>query len=199
MASTWKQPAIWVKALVLFHLFVITAWSLPNPANAILNGRVEPRGNEVILVANFKSLKLNPVVRAYVFHTGTWQYWDMFAPNPASVDIWGDAEVLRQDGTMERYQYPRMYLLPIPNKYVLERYRKFYERANMRDYEAFWPQFALVVARKMDTDPKNRPVRVKLYRHAQGVPKIGAPKPTAYTNEFYFERIIRPEDLDGKP
>lgn len=101
----------------------------------------------------------------YLLFTGFWQYWDMFSPNPASIDFYGTALVCYKDGTAKNYQFPRMYTMGIPKKYVSERYRKFYERAHTEDDSWIWPIFAQRVALINDYDPNNPPVKIVLTRH----------------------------------
>ena len=74
-------------------------------------------------------------VKYYLIPTGFWQYWDMFAPNPANIDFYCDAEVTYADGSHRTYTYPRMYKLGIIQKYGMERFRKYYERARDDSYQ----------------------------------------------------------------
>jgi hypothetical protein len=196
--NSGTHVSVIVKLVVAFHLVAIVSWSLPNPANAILNRRVAARGNEVILLANHDRLKQFKPMRAYLIFFGTWQYWDMFAPNPSSVDLWGDAEVERADGKIEVYRYPRVYDFPIPKKYVMERYRKFFERAGTEEYAYLWPTFSAHVARMHDTDPNNRPVKIRIRRHKEVLPRFGEDGSAGYSTEMFFEYEVAPSDLVRK-
>lgn len=153
-------------------------------------------GMNSMLLANEKYLKTADPIRTYLLVTGFWQFWDMFAPDPSNQDLWGDAEIVRQDGTVEHYQYPRMYLLPIQKKLVMERHRKFFERASQDSFAYLWPQFARVIAREVDNDPKNRPVEVRLTRHWQQIPPVGEPMPTEYKKYNYWVEFIDSKMLD---
>jgi hypothetical protein len=137
------------------------------------------------LYANDKYVRDSPI-KYYVLTTGFWQYWDMFSPNPASVDLWCDAQVEFKDGTVKRYQYPRVYLLSIPEKYLKERYRKFFERAHMDDNAYMRPYFAQRIAYLHYKDPKNPPVRVKLFRHSLPIAPPGEKQQAEYTTTEYF-------------
>lgn len=197
-ASTDPKPknAPWyVKAFVLIHLICITVWAIPNPPEPVLNGKVAPVGSDHILVANHKYLKPFPPLYAYLFTTGFWQYWDMFAPNPAQTDFYGTAEVIYKDGSKKPYQYPRIFLLPIPEKYPNERYRKYFERAHLEAHTYLWPQFALRVAYLMD-DPKNPPVTVRLTRHWRPVTPPGTPEQANYNSYMYFEYAVDQRALE---
>ncbi len=193
----WILGQVLLRVVVGFHLIAIIAWSLPNPPDGVKNGAVEPQGTMKLLAWNYDMFKrfedpdnrpfATKLVRYYTMSTGTWQYWDMFAPDPASIDIWGDAEIEFKDGTKKRWQYPRMYLLPLPEKYLMERYRKFFERASNPDYGYIFPVFAQRVAYINWTDPDNPPVKVKLFRHSMALPGIGKPLPKEYAVNQYYE------------
>jgi hypothetical protein len=177
------------------HVVAITSWSLPEPPNAVLGGTAKPYGSDWILLWNEKHVKRGAIQR-YLFLTGFWQYWDMFAPDPASIDFWGDAEVTFKDGTTKRYQYPRMYTLSVVEKYFKERYRKFYERAHSEDYAYFWRPFAQRIAYELDRGPSNPPVKVKLYRHWLALRGPNRPIPSEYASYMYYEHEVDQEALE---
>jgi hypothetical protein len=182
------RVSIFVKLFVAVHVTGITVWSLPNPRPAIRNGIVEPYGTDWILFYNWRYVKQSPL-RYYLITAGAWQYWDMFSPNPSTIDFYGHAEVVFQDGTVRRHPYPRIYDLPIPVKYFKERFRKFFERAGDNQYQFLWPIFAQRVALEMYDDPENPPVKVRLYRHLQRL--WGPGKPIGdYVDELYYEHTV---------
>lgn len=178
-----------VKAFVAFHLFCITVWSLPVPPPPLLQGRVRPVGTDPLLIWNQKNLKTIPPVNVYLSVTGFWQYWDMFAPNPAQTDLWVDAEITFKDGTQRHYAYPRIASLSIPDKFPNERYRKFYERVNMDANSYLWPQFALRIAHLND-NPANPPVTVELTRHWMEIVHPGRPQRADYESKLYFRYAV---------
>lgn len=180
----------WIKVFVFFHLFCITVWALPNPPDSVSSGKEQPVGSTWILYGNQKFLKPLPPLQTYLFVTGFWQYWDMFAPDPAQMDKWCDAEVTYKDGTVRRYQYPRMFLLSIPMKYVKERYRKFYERADQENYVYLWAPFAQRIALVNYHDPKNPPVQVRLFRHWLKIVPPGQFQATQYNQYDYFRYVV---------
>lgn len=158
----------WLKLLLFLHVVAITSWALPKASPATLNGSVQPRGTEWILYLNDQYLKPSPL-QLYVMSSGVWQSWDMFSPNPSSEDLWADAEVQYKDGSVKRYSYPRMYDLPILEKYVKERYRKFFEHANTDP--ALWDPFAQRFAYLHPGTASNPAIKVTLHRHWNDVPK----------------------------
>lgn len=195
-SETPKKNAPWyIKAFVVLHLLCVTVWALPNPPEGIANGAAKPVGSDYILLYNQKYLKSFQPIPAYLFVTGFWQYWDMFAPNPASTDIWVDAEVIYRDGSKKHYQYPRMFLLSIPEKYPNERFRKFFERANDNNYSYLWPPFAQRIAFVND-NPSNPPVTVRLTRHWMDIAPPGRPPATKYNSYMYFEYAVDQRKLE---
>jgi hypothetical protein len=184
-----KGVSIFVKLFVAFHVFSITFWALPDPRPPILNGSVEPYGTDWILFYNYEYLKMNPYLRFYLVSGGTWQSWNMFAPNPASTDLWGDAEVVFKDGTVKRYPYYRIYSLPIPIKYFKERFRKFFERASDSRFMFSFAPFAQRVAMEMDSMPDNPPARVRLYKYTEDLKGPGKPR-EPYKSTMYYDHPV---------
>jgi len=212
----------WAKWLVAFHVFAITVWSLPPPAPAIVNGSVKPAINtgsasefarslvpfihdHILLFAyrvKYPNLQdagptrlAGQATRGYLLSTGMWQYWDMFAPNPSNLDLWVDAEVLFQNGSRRVYAYPRIAKLPIPLKYVQERFRKFAERAHSEEFHYAWPAFAQRIALSAFDDPADPPVQVVLRRHFREILPPDQVTPTAYTAYAYYRHTVNLEAL----
>jgi hypothetical protein len=185
----------WVKVLVILHVLAITAWAMPEPTPAAVKGERKPIGTEWLLYWNHHGPKQFQPLRAYVGVTGFWQYWDMFSPNPSHTDIWVDAEVVYRDGTVKVYQYPRIFLLSIPEKFLKERYRKFYERVNSNDHMLLRSVFAERIAHLND-DPKNPPVTVRLRRHWLDIVGPGKVQPTKYNEYIYYIHAVDPKKLE---
>jgi hypothetical protein len=189
-----NAPA-WLKVLVALHVICITIWALPNPGPKVMRRERAPVGTEWLLFWNYGYLKSAQPVRAYLLVTGFWQYWDMFSPDPAQEDIWVDAEITYRDKTVKRYQYPRMFLLSIPDKFVKERFRKFYERVNSQETTYFWAPFAQRIA-YLNDDPNNPPVTVAIKRHWLRIEPPGKTQPTKYNEYLYYIHTVDPRKLD---
>ncbi len=189
-AGTYRTVPVWIKLLVGLHVFAVTVWALPQPADAVRAGRVQPAGTGWLLFWNSRYLKELRPVQAYVLSTGTWQYWDMFAPDPSNTDWYCAADVTYKDGTTKAVPYPRMNDLPIPMKYVKERYRKFFERAHNRDLSAMWPPFAQTMAHLGYTDPNNPPMVVRLKALSLRIADPGQRQSTKYDVEEYFDYAV---------
>jgi hypothetical protein len=181
----------WLKAFFWWHVYAMAAWSLPLPPAAIL------RGTEQFSLQSLASnpgawalagnlwVKQNPwlPLKWYMRSTGLWQYWDMFAPNPMSDDIWLDSVVAFQDGTEKVQPYPRMADLGLVDKYFQERFRKyadrFYRTGSSAKRTAFGQRMALLAA----TDRSNLPVSVVIRLHIRRVQRFGVPTPDGYETE----------------
>ncbi len=220
-----RGVSFWIKLLVFVHVFAITSWTLPIPANsdekltidappivdkpsATIVDKMSTRLNHVAgvarsigrnisdgtLIYNNRFVKASPL-QFYVLSTGFWQYWDMFSPNPASIDFYGTASITYQNGITKEYGYPRMYDESIPKKYVTERFRKFYERANQDADSFLWPFFAQRMALDHYTEPNNPPVKVVLTRHWLVVAPPGKPQQKEYNHYSYYTYTVDLEKL----
>jgi hypothetical protein len=187
-----------VCAFVAFNVVMVTLYALPKPSPAVVNNDAVPRGTDIFLKWNDATMKSHPILEHYLLPTGLWQYWDMFAPNPTQVDFWCDGEIIFFDGSKTTYQYPRMKNLQLTEKYLRERYRKFFERVNMNDPAHgndngwMWPVFAQHFALVNASDPKNPPVKVGLTRHWLDVPRHDAkrgPEPSYNKYTFYWHIV----------
>lgn len=186
---------------MLWHIFCITVWSCPKPSDALLQGRIKPATFAIgdwIRLWDDQYLKSLSAVHLYLFTTGSWQYWDMFAPDPAFYDWYGDAVIHYKNGSTKVSLYPRMFLESIPKKYLEERFRKFYERAhNENDYPYIFPQFCYRQALLNYTDPNNPPVRVELRRHWLIIAEPGMPQQKDYLSSVYYIGEINKNRLDA--
>jgi len=192
-AAPGKTPW-WIKAFVWFHLACIVSWTLP--AHQELYDKKRPQyGTNAVLAFNAQHIRWTPIVRGYLFGSGFWQYWDMFAPNPSDTDTYGDALVKFKDGTEKVYWYPRIRDVAIPGKLPIERYRKFYERAGSESTSYLWRPFAQRVANQMYKDPQNPPVLVTLRSHSRKIARPGKPPITDYTETIYFRFVVDPAEL----
>jgi hypothetical protein len=188
--------------VVFWHIFCICVWACPSPNDSLLSGQAKPAPlalGDWLRIFDEKDLKHLEVVRMTLFTFGTWQYWDMFAPNPADTDWYGDAIIHYKDGSEKTAAYPRMYSLGIVDKYLQERYRKFYERGHDETlYPYMFLPFAYREAFENNGDPKNPPVKVDLHRHWFKIPPPGSPEPQEprkYNDYLYFSAEIDPTIL----
>jgi hypothetical protein len=189
-----------VNAFIVFHLVIITAWSLPPPQQG------NKRPFIVYLSQKYEDTREritnNRVVSWYMIFMGLWQGWDMFSPNPLSLNLDVEADITYRNGQVVNYIFPRMNELGLFQRYQKERYRKWRERVRVDDYRSIWHDAALWVARQHYTDVNNPPVHVSLTRYWMQLPppQAGQYQPwQAYyerTSHYqYYDLNIEPGDL----
>lgn len=210
IVPTKRNAPLWIKVWLPLHIIAITAWSLPY-APAAYRGSPEKlkikgdtfiakvqSGAEVarngFLYANERYVKDSPL-KQYLLFTGFWQYWDMFSPNPASVDNYATIYVNYADKTRKKYPYPRIYELPLHQKFMKERWRKFFERAGTGEYNYLWKPLGLAVAADMFDDPNNPPVSVELHRHQLVIAPPGEKQETEYSDELFYTVYVDRAEL----
>lgn len=138
-AARWGRiQRLAINAFLIVHLLAITCWALPF---------TDP------LVAVCRNL-----VRPYVLWAGLFQSWDMFSPNPKSANSYVEAIVLYEDGDTRNVALPRMELLPLADRYIKERYRKFVDNLTDDRDAPLRPDAARFIARANN----DRPVPVKM-------------------------------------
>jgi hypothetical protein len=168
-------PHAAVSIFILFHLIAITCWAVP---------------------VNFSAVReLREIIRPYMLWTGLYQSWDMFAPNPKSINSYIKAVVFTQDRHMKVWTFPRMEELSFRERYPKERYRKFAEMLPDQKNEALWPGVAAHVARLFNNpiDPPDKVVLIEFRADIKpGADESSAPVPEP--NVFY-EGYVEPGDL----
>lgn len=223
MAEESVRPRVhWaVKVFVLFHIVMITSWSLPKlQADQIQAYQSKSTGQKLlnvgdgILIANQDFMNArNPVTESlmnftatvtgnadfrhvdnplylYLLSTGLWQGWDMFAPNPADTDVYVQATVTFKDGTDTTFTMHRIKDLPIFQKFVDERFRKYREHLSNDTDRWKWPQtayrFALIAKNKTGKEPD----KVVLTRLWQPIQPPGKETPETYNSYDFYTTFI---------
>ncbi|MCU0316355.1 MAG: hypothetical protein MUC92_07165 [Fimbriimonadaceae bacterium] len=187
-----------VQAFVIFHLLMVFIFSIPTRTDeqkvAIAQGTAPIH---IASLYHLERLVRDPKLPTglYMLSTGLWQSWDMFAPDPSKVDIWRDSIVTFQDGTETIHPYPRMKTLPIAEKYLFERFRKYNERLNNDSYGWKWRHTSYRVAYEAWKDPANPPTRVQLRRHWLPIQPPPNLTPMEYKSFVHWEEVIQLEEL----
>lgn len=134
-------------AFIFVHLYIMAFWGLP--------------------ASRFRNYMVRPVVD-YVMSLGLWQSWDMFAPDPLSINYSLHAQVFFKDGSLKVWEFPRMEKLGLWDRYQKERYRKWRERVRQDIYSSIWDDTARYIAR-LHNNPTNPPTRVILVREWESI------------------------------
>jgi len=169
-----KRPR-WLRALtkglLAFHICAIISWTMPEPSEQVVKREIPAQALDYPMIANQEFFK-NGLFRQYIITLGFWQSWDMFAPNPSNRDVWGSAVIEYKDGSEKQVNFPRVKTYGYLEKYEKERFRKYFERANLDRWSYLREPACLWLARTNWSDPENPPVRVNLYMHLKEVARI---------------------------
>jgi hypothetical protein len=165
-----------INVFLIFHIVVITLWSLPIGSP---------------LMPMFRDL-----VRPYLVAIGLFQSWDTFAPNPTSANQYLEAMIIYKDGSSRLWPFPRMESLGFIERYGKERYRKYGENLQNGQYSDLRPDAARYVAR-LNSSPANPAQTVMLIvRWSDIHPDApeGQERGPWQMNVFY-SYVVQPQDL----
>lgn len=199
-----KKSVHWaVKVFVLTHMVFVTGWALPRLNGDRIAQMDQGTAAPGLSLLIDQGLRLNSHVfqsrefpfSYYVTSTGLWQGWDMFAPNPASTDVYISAKVYMQDGSTFEHNFHRIKTSNIPEKFIFERYRKYRERLSGDEMKWKWPTTAKWFGLQAWEETGIEPVRVELWRHWMDIAPPGQPQPKEYNSYKYFETILNLDDL----
>ncbi|MCG9894045.1 MAG: hypothetical protein MH204_01040 [Fimbriimonadaceae bacterium] len=170
------------KAFLFWHMACALLWSAPQPPPALVNGQVpfslgslvqHPLDWLLAGAAGLRNSSWSPV-RHYMSFTGLWQAWDMFAPNPASIETWFRAEVTTVGGKTYEADYPRMAEMNLIDRFMKERYRKYTERVRGEEHAGRHPSLARFLVRRAGLTPGDPPSRIVLYEVTRRLPDFGS-------------------------
>ena len=170
----WQKIAI--NIFIIFHIFAITAWAIP-----------------------FRSQFANDcreLVRPYLLWSGLFQAWDMFSPMPKATNTYLQAVIIYKDGSTQMWDFPRMELLTLAQKYSKERYRKFVEILLDQRNAALRPDVARYVARLPGIREKNPQQVWLMVKWSNILPNgDGTFARTPLDQDVFFRYDVQPEDL----
>ena len=212
----WRK--LLISGFIVLHLSCVVAWLLPKPSpiksfmmgiKVPLPGRDKSPGE----VPSGWSFRPRPVAAAYLHHSGQWQEWAMFAPNPLQINRYVGAHVAFERGNWKQYTFPRLSEMNFLEAWAQKRYRKLQQKLVDENRAPYHEDVARWIARQM-TEPGNRPVRVTLFVFESPIPKhdreeLQAPGGSAwvdysellrtkarYTPKLLLDYFVRPEDLE---
>lgn len=158
MSWRWTARKWLVSAFVLFHLTATALWITP-----------------------FCAIKqrLGIPLTYYMFPTGTWQGWMMFAPNPPATINTLEAVAVDAQGIRHEFLFPRIADYSFWETLPRFRHPKFIANLLLDD-NAVSRQFAARhVARKLDLPAKAYPLNVQLVYMVKKIPPPFSPPDTA--------------------
>lgn len=170
-------PKWLISIFIVWQLIMVVMWLLPS--SALQRGMLR-------------------VLQHYMWATACWQNWQMFAPNPASDDVYMEAKITYHDGSTHLWVFPRMIKQGFLQRYEDERFRKMIENAHQDSQREIWPYVARFAAIANNPEPKTDPVvHVELVRVWQNIPPNPLP-PTPYHSFTFYIADYPPGSLPGK-
>lgn len=165
------------------HLTCIVVWSIPSDA------------------LWWKRLK--QVIEPTMLFTGLWQGWDMFSPEPLSINARLTAELTLKDGTMQEWKFPEVASMGPVDAFYGERWRKWaIDRVRLDENAKVWPDTARYVLRHASINAENPPTELKLVRHwrtivapANSWLKLGDENTTTENHYTYYTYKVSEKDL----
>lgn len=161
---------------MVFHLVTITIWAIP--------------------AANPVTLAVRSLVRPYFLWTGLFQSWDTFAPSPRSINSYVTAAVTYEDGSAEKWPFPRMEQLSLGERYRKERYRKYVENLESEQNEALWPDAARAIARRCRGPAPVRSVMLVRFWSQIDPKRAESEGPAPWDLHVLYRYRVTPEDLE---
>jgi hypothetical protein len=137
---------------------------------------------------------LNP----YLWYTGLWQDYCVFAPNPKDYNIQLSANVYFGNGQKQEFRFPN----PANDNHLVrmmtERYRKWgHDNVNQPQYKVWWPDTCRWIARKYNRNPASPPVKIELVRQFSEIKPPGSNSPidgpVKYVPFYTYE--LQPGDM----
>jgi hypothetical protein len=170
----WQK--IVINIFIVFHIFAITAWAIP-----------------------FRSQFANDcreLVRPYLLWSGLFQDWNMFSPMPKATNTYLQAVIIYKDGSTQMWDFPRMELLSLTQKYSKERYRKFVEILLDQNNAALRPDVARYVARLPGIREKDPQQILLMVKWSNILPNgDGTFTRTALDQDVFYRYDVQPGDL----
>lgn len=173
-AMTMKRIAI--NIFIIFHLTTIFCWAVP------LNTRL------------FAIVK--PTIAPYMGWSGLAQGWNLFAPNPLSLNSRLEVEISYRDGQTGLWKFPRPQDFGYIKRYTMEREHKFsFDSLQNDSFAILRPDAARYIARLNNVKRDNPPVTVTLvgYRSQIAPPGSGLPEP--WKRKVLLTYSVLPGDL----
>jgi len=170
----WQYIAL--NIFIIFHIFAITAWAIPFRSQFVVDS-----------VA---------LVRPYILWSGLFQDWNMFSPMPKATNTYLQAVVIYKDGSTQMWDFPRMELLSLTQKYSKERYRKFVEILLDQNNAALRPDVARYVARLPGIREKDPQQILLMVKWSNILPNgDGTFTRTPLDQDVFYRYDVQPGDL----
>ncbi len=135
------------------------------------------------------------LIAPYMDLSGLTQGWDLFAPEPLSMNAYLVAEIAYRDGQTRTWRFPLPQDYGYYRRYFMARRMKWGADALRLDEDAaLWPDAARYVAR-LNNLPNNPPATVTLVRHWSMIEPPMSGRPETWQQSTFFKYTVLPGDL----
>ena len=165
-----------INTFIIFNLATIICWAMPLNTRLVTGAR--------------------PLIAPYMTWSGLAQGWNLFAPNPLSLNTRVEAEIVYRDGRTGVWKFPLPQNMGYIKRYMVERQHKFsFDSLQNDKYALLRPDAARYIARLNNTQNDNPPVSITLvcYRSIIAPPGSGLPEP--WTRKEVFKYSVKAGDL----
>ncbi|MBZ5641262.1 MAG: hypothetical protein LAO19_00740 [Acidobacteriia bacterium] len=141
------------------------------------------------------SIGTRRLIAPYMNLCGLDQSWNLFAPEPQSINAYLVAEITYRDGQTRTWNFPMPQDYGYFRRYFMARRLKWSaDNLRLDENAALWPDAARYVARVNDM-PDNPPVTVNLVRHWSFIEPPLSGKADAWNQFTFFKYAVLPGDL----
>jgi hypothetical protein len=165
-----------INAFLVVHLIVILCWAMPVNSRLVSATRV--------------------VIAPYMMWSGLAQGWNLFAPNPLSLNTRVEAEITYRNGDTGVWKFPLPQDLGYARRYMIERQHKFAFDSLLNDrFENLRPDAARYIARLNNTRADDPPVTVALISYRSQIAPPNSRQPEPWVRKVVYTYSVRAGDL----
>lgn len=164
-----------INIFLIFHLAVILCWAIPSNSRLVTD--------------------LRPKIATYMVWSGLAQGWNLFAPNPLSLNTRVEAQIAYRDGNTSVWKVPLPQENGYAKRYTMERLHKLAFDSLLNDrFALLRPDAARYIARLNNTG-NNPPVKVTLISYREQIADFGSTKPEPWKRTELIAYTVQPGDL----
>jgi hypothetical protein len=165
-----------INAFLICHLIVILCWAVPVNSHLVSVTR--------------------GVIAPYMMWSGLAQGWNLFAPNPLSLNTRVEAEITYRNGDKGVWKFPLPQDLSYTRRYMVERQHKFAFDSLLNDrFEILRPDAARYIARLNNTKPDDPPATVALVSYRSQIAPPNSRKPEPWVRKVVYTYSVQAGDL----
>lgn len=165
-----------INIFLVFHLAMILCWAVPVNSRLVSEARV--------------------IIAPYMTWSGLAQGWNLFAPNPLSLNTRVEAEITYRNGETGVWKFPLPQDLDYLKRYMIERQHKFAFDSLLNDrFKVLRPDTARYIARLNNTKTDDPPVSVTLVSYRSQIAAPNSRKPEPWIRKVVYTYSVQSGDL----